>query len=189
MKRYFFSMVLSLSAGAVLAAPLSVAPQAGQWQITTQTFAEGKDIGPQLQLIKQQAAALLKPEQLKKLENYDPARFTECLTPKQAAVLRDPQQSLAFLQQALGDCELQLDEQGTDHLHFSGVCHAPKHGVSGQVKGFLHYQSSQHASGYVEGLGTLPPPIQLILIGKIQPEVQIRNEFKAQWQQATCLPR
>ena len=69
MKRYFFSMVLSLSAGAVLAAPFSVVPQAGQWQVTTQTFAEGKDIGPQLQLIKQQAAALLKPEQLKKLEN------------------------------------------------------------------------------------------------------------------------
>lgn len=170
------------------AAPFTVQPSAGQWEITTQTLAEGKDIGPQLNLIKQQAATFLKPEQLEKLNRYDPRQFNECLSVKQATVLSDPQKSLDFVSQALGQCELQIDSQDTakSTMVFSGYCNEPKHGIEGNVKGQIQYHSATEASGFVEGVGTLPAAIQLILIGRMQQQIHIRNNFRAQWQQAQC---
>lgn len=186
-----FILLTSLTAATAssYAAPFAVQPKAGQWKITTQTLAEGKDIGPKLHLIKQQAAAFLKPKQLEKLNRYDPSQFNECLTSKQAAVLSDPQKSLAFVSQALGQCELQIDSQNPaqSRLAFSGYCNEPKHGIEGNVKGLVQYHSPTEASGFVEGVGTLPAPIQLMLVGRLQPQIHIRNAFKAQWQQTQCL--
>lgn len=170
------------------AAPFAVQPKAGQWEITTQTLAEGKDIGPKLSLIKQQAAAFLKPKQLEKLNRYDPRQFNECLTSKQATVLSDPQKSLAFVSQALGQCDLQIDNQDAaqSRMSFSGYCNASKQGIEGKVKGQIQYHNPTKASGFVEGVGTLPTAIQLMLIGRMQPQIHIRNNFNAQWQQAQC---
>lgn len=187
----FFAALTSLLAVTTssYAAPFAVQPKAGQWKLSTQTLAEGKDIGPKLNLIKQQAAAFLKPKQLEKLNSYDPSEFNECLNAKQAAVLSDPQKSLAFVSQALGQCELKIDSQDVaqSSMRFSGYCNEPKHGIEGNVKGQIQYQSSTIASGFVEGVGTLPPPIQLMLIGRMQPQIHIRNNFKAQWQQEQCV--
>lgn len=185
-----FTLLTSVAAATTssYAAPFAVQPKAGQWEITTQTLAEGKDIGPKLNLIKQQAAAFLKPKQLEKLNRYDPRQFSECLTAKQATVLSDPQKSLDFVSQALGQCELQIDSQDAaqSSLRFSGYCNEPKHGIEGNVKGQIQYHSPTDASGFVEGIGTLPPPIQLMLVGRMQPQIHIRNNFNAQWQQAQC---
>lgn len=187
--RFLIITLLATISTSSYAAPFAVQPKAGQWEITTQTLAEGKDIGPKLNLIKQQAAAFLKPKQLEKLNKYDPSQFNECLTSKQVAVLSDPQKSLDFISQALGQCELQIDRQETaqSRLHFSGYCNEPKHGIEGDVEGQIQYHSPTEASGYVEGVGSLPPPIQLMLVGRMQPQIHLRNNFKAQWQQAQCL--
>lgn len=170
------------------AAPLAVQPKAGQWQIQTQTFAEGKNIGSQMQFIKQQAAAFLNPKQLEKLNQYDPSEFTECLTTQQATLLADPQKSIDFLGQALGQCQLELTGQDSHTMHFSGYCSVPKHGIEGQVKGSVNYQSPTQVHGSIEGTGSLPSAIQLLLLGRMQPQMQLRNQFNAQWQQATCTP-
>lgn len=176
-------------ASLVQAAPLAVQPKPGQWQISTQTFAEGKEVGAQLQLIKQQAAAFLKPAQRQKLDQYDPSQFNECLSPAKAKLLADPQKGLAVLGKALGQCELQLDSQTSTGMAFSGYCEASKQGIEGQVKGQVDYQSATQATGFVEGLGALPPPVQLLLIGRLQSQIQVRNQFTAQWQQTQCVAR
>lgn len=188
MKKLAVGIWLLSSVLAVQAAPLAVQPRAGQWQINTQTFAEGKDIGPQMQFIKQQAAAFLNPKQLEKLNQYDPSEFNECLTPKQAALLADPQKSLDFLSQALGQCQLELTGQDSHNLHFSGYCSVPKHGIDGQVKGSVNYQSPTQVQGTIEGTGSLPSAVQLLLLGRMQPQMHVRNQFSALWQQATCKP-
>lgn len=171
------------------AAPFAVQPKAGQWLVNTQTFAEGKDVSPQLDLIKQQAGAFLKPKDLEKLNSYDPRQFQECLTSEQAAVLADPQESMRFLNKSLKECQLQMDAQTENGLDFSGYCKAPKQGIDGNVKGHLNYNSPTHVTGFLEGKGTLPPPIQLILIGRMQSQIHLRNDFSAQWQQPQCTAR
>lgn len=195
MKKIRIVITTALAASAVMsaashAAPFAVQPKAGQWEITTQTLADGKDIGPRLALIKQQAAAFLKPKQLEKLNHYDPSQFNECLKPQQATLLADPQKSLEMLSQALGQCELQIDSQDAaqSRMRFSGYCNEPKHGIAGSVSGQIQYHSPTEAVGFVEGVGTLPPPIQLMLVGRVQPQIALRNDFKAQWQQAQCKP-
>ena len=171
------------------AAPFTTALTAGQWQINTQTFADGQDIGPKLSLIKQQAVAFLKPKQVAKLERYDPRQFNECLSSKQAAILTDPEKTIAVLGQAIGQCDLKIDSQDNrqSRVSFSGYCNDSKYGIEGNVTGQVHYQSAIKAVGFVEGVGTLPPHMQLLLTGRMQPQVHIKNNFTAQWQQASCL--
>lgn len=184
--------IISLIAAVPLAAsaaPFAVHPKAGQWVVKTETVAEGKNVGPQLDLIKQQAGAFLKPKDLEKLNSYDPRQFQECLTSDQAAVLADPQESMRFLNKSLKECQLKMDAQTKSGLDFSGYCKAPKQGIDGNVKGHLNYDSPTHVTGYLEGKGTLPPPIQLILIGRVQPQIHLRNDFSAQWQQTQCTAR
>ena len=193
MKKIRFCLLIFtvLTALPSYAVSLTVQPKAGQWQVTTQTFADGKDIGSKLTLIKQQAAAFLNPQQLEKLARYDPSEFTECLSSKQAAVLVDPKKSLEMMSRAFGQCQLQIDNQDSaqSRLHFSGYCNASKYGVEGVVEGQIHYQSATQVVGFVDGLGTLPQAIQLLLLGRLQPQIHLRNNFTAQWQQAQCTPQ
>lgn len=189
MKKIAVGSLLLCVALPMQAAPFSVQPQPGEWQVSTQTFVEGNNVGPQLLLIKQQAAAFLKPAQLEKLNKYDPSQFNECLTPTQASVLADPQKSMDFLVKALGQCQLQLDSQTHNAMTFSGYCDASKHGIEGKVNGQLNYQSQTQVTGFIEGVGTLPPPVQLLLLGRVQPQVHLRNNFTADLQQTSCSAR
>lgn len=179
-------MLVSSLAFQAHASHLSVAPKAGQWQIHTQNYAEGQDIAPRLETIKKQAAAFLDPKYLDKLAQFDPSQFTECLSPQQATLLRDPAQSLDVIGQALGQCKLQLDGQTANSMDFSGQCEASKQGISGQVTGQVRYLSPTEAEGHINGVGQFPPHLQLLLLGYLKSELQVQHQFKAQWEQAQC---
>lgn len=186
MKTFFLLVSVVLGSSSLMAAPLQISPKAGQWLVTTQSQVEGRDLAPHIQRIKQQAAAFLNTEQQKKLEQYDPSQFTICLKPTQAELLSEPQKSVDALAKSLGQCQLQLDGQSSTSVDFSGYCNASKYGVAGQVQGQINYTSSTTAQGHITGVGTLPPAVQLLVLGMIQPEVQVRNTFNAQWQQQAC---
>lgn len=171
------------------AASLDVKLIPGQWEIQSQSHIEGKDISPLMHSIKQQAALFLNERQRKKLNEYDPNQFVECLSPEQAQLFSDPKQAITRLSQALGQCQLQLNDQTATSIRFSGTCDATKHGIAGHIQGQVNYDSSTAVHGYVQGKGTLPPPIQLVVLGKVLPEVEIRNTFTAQWQQTSCQAR
>lgn len=187
MKFFWMSVLVSSLAFQAHATQLSVAPKAGQWQINTQNYAEGQDIAPRFEIIKKQAAAFLDPKYLDKLAQFNPSQLTECLSPKQATLLQNPAQSLDVIGQALGQCKLQLDGQTANSMDFSGQCDASKQGISGQITGQVRYLSPTQAEGHIDGVGALPPHLQLLILGYLKSEVQVRHQFKAQWQQAQCV--
>ncbi len=189
MKFFWTGLLVSSLAFQAHASQLSVAPKAGQWLIHTQNYAEGQDIAPRLEAIKRQAAAFLEPKYLDKLAQFDPSQLTECLSPKQAALLQDPAQSLDVIGEALGQCKLQLDGQTANSMSFSGQCEASKQGISGQVTGQVHYSSPTEAEGHIDGVGQFPPHLQLLLLGYLKSELHVRHQFKAQWQQAQCVSK
>ncbi len=179
--------VLALSlAGLAQAGQLSVAPKAGQWQINTQNYIEGQDIAPRLEGIKRQAAAFLDPKYVAKLDQFDLAEFTQCVSPQQATLLQDPEQGLRVVEQALGQCQLQLDSQTSTSFDFSGQCELSKQGIAGRVAGQIRYLSPTTAEGYVDGVGRFPTHLQLLLLGRLQSELNLRHQFTAQWQQTQC---
>ena len=186
MKMIFLAAGSMMLSSVLMAAPLQVAPKAGQWVVTTQSQIEGRDLAPHIQRIKQQAAAFLNTEQQKKLAQYDPSQFAMCLKPTQAELLTDPKKTVDAMAKSLGQCQLQLDGQTATAVHFSGYCNASTYGVAGQVQGQINYTSSTTAQGHITGVGTLPPAVQLLVLGKVQPQVQVRNTFSAQWQQQAC---
>lgn len=173
----------------VMASPMAVKLKSGQWEIQSQSQIEGRDLAPVMHRIKQQAAAFLNEQQRKKLELYDPNQFTECLTAQQADLFADPDKGLDLLASSLGQCQLQLDGQTATSIQFSGTCDATKQGIAGRLRGELHYTSETMARGYVEGKGTIPAPVQLLVLGTVLPEVEVRNTFTARWQQRSCSPR
>ena len=179
-------MLLMSMVWPVQAKQLSVAPKAGQWQINTQNYIEGQDIAPRLEGVKRQARAFLDSKQVAKLDQFNLSQFEECLQPQQAETLRRPAQSLALVEQALGQCQLQLDEQTHNSIRFSGQCDVSKQGVSGQIAGQVTYLSDTEAEGYIKGKGTFPPHLQLLLAGSLKPELELQHQFKAHWQQAQC---
>lgn len=187
MNKFWMSALITSFICQAHAASLSVAPKPGQWQINTQNYAEGQDIAPRLDAIKKQAAAFLEPKYLERLSQFDPSQFNECLTPKQAALLQEPAQSLDVIGQALGQCTLQLDGQTDTSMRFSGYCNASKQGISGNITGQVHYLSPTQAEGHIDGVGGFPPHLQLLLLGYLKSELQVRHQFNAQWQQAQCV--
>lgn len=186
MKKIWVSALVASLMCQAQASSLSVAPKAGQWQVNTQNYVEGQDLGSRLDSIKKQAAAFLDPKQFDKLIQFDPSQFNECLTPRQAALLQEPQKSLDFIGRAIGQCTLQLDRQTANSMDFSGQCEASKHNISGHINGQVRYLSPTQAEGYIDGVGVVPPHLQLLLLGDVKSELQVRHQFKAQWQQEYC---
>ena len=186
MKFFWISVLVSSLMCQAQASSLSVAPKAGQWQINTQNYIEGQDLGPRLDNIKKQAAAFLDPKQLDKLIQFDPTQFNECLTPKQATLLQEPQHSLEVIGRAIGQCTLQLDKQTAQSMDFSGQCETAKHNMSGHINGQVRYLSPTHAEGYIDGVGVVPPHLQLLLLGYLKSELHVRHQFTARWQQDSC---
>lgn len=173
----------------VMASPMAITLKPGQWEIQSQSEIEGRDLTPVMHRIKQQAGAFLNEQQRKKLDLYDPNQFAECLTAKQANLFADPHKGLDLLASSLGQCQLQLDGQTATSIQFSGTCDATKQGIAGRLQGELHYISTTLAKGYVEGKGTMPAPVQLLVLGTVLPEVEVRNTFTARWQQNSCSVR
>lgn len=174
---------LALSAQA---APLTIQPKAGQWLVTTKTMVNGKDIGPQLALIKNQVAAFLSDKQKETLNRYDPSQFTMCLSSSDAAMLSDPEKNLQAINDVLGQCDLQLTGQTANSMSFSGYCTASTQGIEGEVTGQITYHSDTNVTAVIEGVGKLPMAVQLLLVGRSDSTVQLNNQFAAHWEQAQC---
>lgn len=175
-------------------------PEAGLWQVESDTILNGRNITQDIQAMQQEMLKQLPPDQREMYaQHFDHGGSKVCLTPEQAGLMADPNRAVALLGKDMEEagCQMGVDSVSGSRIKLKGACspEAGQAGFKGSISGDVTYHDARHISGLYAGDGTmdvseLNAALQAGGMPSVPVDASMKSEFRFNmtWQGKDCGP-